>query len=283
MCNERHPKRSTFVRVDIQAPELAGIVAGTNPEVVFHLAAQVDLGTSVADPLRDARTNVLGTINLLEACRRARVQRIIYAASGGSRYGAPMSLPASEDTAVEPLSPNAAAKLAAELYLCAYAEMYGISPISLALASVYGPRQNPHSGSGVVAIFGSALIAGRPVTIYGDGTAVRDYVYIDDVVDAFMFAGQLPLEVTGTYNIGTGEQTTVSEVYRLVGEAVGVSSPPRYAAVRAGEVHAIALDSKEAREELGWKPSINIVEGIQRTIQWLRDSLRSVPAALVDA
>ncbi len=283
MCNERHPKRFTFVRADIQAPELAGIVAGTNPDVVFHLAAQVDLRTSVNDPLRDARSNVLGTINLLEACRRAGVQRIIYAASGGSRYGAPMSLPASEDTPVEPLSPNAAAKLAAELYLCAYAEMCGISPISLALGSVYGPRQNPHGDSGVVAIFGGALIAGRPVTIYGDGTAVRDYVYIDDVIDAFMLAGQLPLEVVGTYNIGTGEQTTVSEVYRLVAEAVGVSSPPRYAAVRTGEVHAIALDSKEAREELGWKPSINIVEGIQRTIQWLRDSLRSVSAVLVDA
>ena len=283
MYNERRPKRFTFVRADIQAPELAGIVAGTNPDVVFHLAAQVDLRMSVADPLRDARTNVLGTINLLEACRRARVQRIVYAASGGSRYGAPMSLPATEETPVEPLSPNAAAKLAAELYLCAYAEMCGISPISLALASVYGPRQDPHGDSGVVTIFGSALIAGRPVTVYGDGTAVRDYVYIDDVVDAFMFAGQLPLEVMGTYNIGTGEQTTVSEVYRLVAEAVGVSSPPRYAAVRGGEVHAISLDSKEARVELGWKPSVNIAEGVERTIQWLRDSLRSVPAALVDA
>jgi UDP-glucose 4-epimerase len=283
MCNERHPKRFTFVRADIQAPELADVVDGTNPDVVFHLAAQVDLRTSVTDPLGDARSNVLGTINLLEACRRARVQRIIYAASGGSRYGAPMSLPANEDTPVAPLSPNAAAKLAAELYLSAYAEMCGISPISLALGSVYGPRQNPHGDSGVVTIFGSALLAGRPVIIYGDGTAVRDYVYIDDVVDAFMFAGRLPLAVMGTYNIGTGEQTTVSEVYRLVAEAVGVSSPPRYAAVRTGEVHAIALDSKEAGEELGWKPSVNIVEGIQRTVQWLRDSLGSVQATLVDA
>ena len=114
--NEWHPKRFTFVRADIQAPELTGIVAGTNPDVVFHLAAQVDLRTSVTDPVRDARNNVLGTINLLEACRRARVQRIIYAASGGSRYGTPTSLPATEDTPVEPGSPNAAAKLAAELY-----------------------------------------------------------------------------------------------------------------------------------------------------------------------
>ena len=201
----------------------------------------------------------------------------------GSRYGAPMSLPVSEDTPVEPLSPHAAAKLAGELYLCSYAEMYGISPISLVLANVYGPRQNPLGQSGVVAILGNALITGRPVTIYGDGTAVRDYVYVDDVVDAFMCAGQLPPEVMGTYNIGTGEQTTVSEVYRLLAAAVGVSTPPRYAAARTGEVHAIALDSKEAREELGWKPSINVVDGIQRTAHWLRGTLESVPAALVGA
>ena len=127
------------------------------------------------------------------------------------------------------------------------------------------------------------LITGRSVTIYGDGTAVRDYVYVDDVVDAFMCAGQLSPEIMGTYNIGTGEQTTVSEVYRLLAAAVGVSSPPRYAAARTGEVQAIALDSKEAREELGWKPSIKLVDGIQRTIQWLRGTLESVPAAMVDA
>ena len=124
-----------------------------------------------ANPIGDARNNVLGTINLLEACRRARVERIVYAASGGSRYGTPMSLPATEDTPVEPLSPNAAAKLAAELYLCAYSEMCGMSPISLALGSVYGPRQNPHGDSGVVAVFGSAMITGSPSVVYRDRAA----------------------------------------------------------------------------------------------------------------
>ena len=143
------------------------------------------------------------------------------------------------------------------------------------LGSVYGPRQNPHGDSGVVAVFASALLAGHPVTIYGDGTAVRDYVYVDDVVDAFICAAQLPPEVMGTYNIGTGAQTTVSDVYRLIAAALGVSSPPRYAAARTGEVHAIALDSKEAREDLGWKPSIKLADGIQRTIHWLRGTLET--------
>ena len=184
---------------------------------------------------------------------------------------------------MEPLSPNAAGKLAAELYLCAYAEMYGIAPISLALGSVYGPRQNPHEDSGVIAKFGSALLAGHPDTIYGDGTAVRDYVYIDDVVDAFVCASQPPPAVMGTYNIGTGVTTTVSDVYRLIADAVGVSPPPRYCAVRTGEVHAIALDPTEASQELGWKPSINLIDGIQRTIHWLRGSVECVSAPLADA
>ena len=190
--NTLSPGRFTFQRADIQMPELTGIVAGTNPDVIFHLAAQVDLRASVSDPLFDARSNVLGTINLCEASRRAGVRRIVYAASGGSRYGAPTCLPVDEGTRVDPLSPYAAAKLAGELYIRAYAEMYGMAPICLALANVYGPRQSPHGEAGVVAVFGSAMITGRPITVYGDGTAARDYVYVDDVVDAFVRAGHAP-------------------------------------------------------------------------------------------
>ena len=167
-------------------------MAGTNPNVIFHLAAQVDLRASVSDPRFDARSNVLGTINLCEASRQAGVQRIVYAASGGSRYGAPACLPVNESSRVDPLSPYAVAKLAGELYLRAYAEMYGMAPICLALANVYGPRQNPHGEAGVIAVFASAMITGRPFTVYGDGTAARDYVYVDDVVDAFVRAGRAP-------------------------------------------------------------------------------------------
>src|SRR5271166_1899644 len=182
--------RFTLVAVDIQAPELTDIVTGTSPDVIFHLAAQVDLRASVSDPQFDAQSNVLGTINLCEASRRAGVQRIVYAASGGSRYGTPTRLPVDESTPVSPLSPYAVAKLAGELYLGAYAGMYGLARIFLALANVYGPRQNPHGEAGVIAVFGSALATGRPVTVYGDGPAARDYVYVDDVVDAFVRAGE---------------------------------------------------------------------------------------------
>ena len=151
------------MRTDIQAPELTDIVAGTNPNVIFHLAAQVDPGASVSDPQFDARSNVLGTINLCEASRRAGVRRIVYAASGESRYGAPTCLPVDESTRLDPLSPYAVAKLAGEMYLRAYAEMYGLAPICLALANVYGPRQNPHGAAGVIAVLGSAMITGQPV------------------------------------------------------------------------------------------------------------------------
>ena len=271
--------RFTFVAVDVRHPELCDVVAGSNPEVVFHLAAQVDVRRSVEDPLFDARNNVLGTINLLEASRRAQVPRIVYATSGGARYGAPATLPATEDTAVDPLSPYAAAKVAGELYMRAYAGMYGLAPICLALANVYGPRQDPRGEAGVVALFGSAMISGRPTTIYGDGSATRDYVYVDDVVTAFLCAADAPV-TTGTFNIGTGMQTTVTELHQLIAEAVGVSRLPDYVEARTGEVHASALDPTRAGPVLGWRPDTELTEGIKRTVEWLRGILDPQPAAL---
>ena len=277
------PGRFTFVAADVRHSELSGIVAGCNPDVVFHLAAQVDVRRSVDDPQHDARNNVLGTINLLEACRRVRVPRIVYAASGGSRYGAPATLPATEDTAVDPLSPYAVAKVAGEFYMRAYAEMYGLAPICLALGNVYGPRQDPHGEAGVVTIFGSAMISGRPTTIYGDGSATRDYVYVDDVVTAFLCAADAPVTTTGIFNIGTGVPTTVTELHQLIAAAVGVSRPPDHAEARTGEVHASALDSTRATRVLGWKPDTDLTEGIKGTVDWLRALLDPRPAPLAQA
>jgi UDP-glucose 4-epimerase len=271
------PGRFTFVAVDVRRPELSDVVAGCNPDVVFHLAAQVDVRRSVEDPLFDARNNVLGTVNLLEASRRARVPRIVYAASGGSRYGAPTTLPATEDIAVDPLSPHAAAKVAGEFYVRAYAGMYGLAPICLALANVYGPRQDPNGEAGVVTVFGRAMISGRRTTIYGNGSATGDYVYVDDVVTAFLCAADAPITTTGTFNIGTGVQTTVTELHRLIAAIVGVSRPPDYVQARTGEVHASALDPTRARRVLGWKPDTDLSEGIKHTVDWLRDMLDPQP------
>ena len=277
------PRRFTLLKADIQAPELTDIVAGANPHVIFHLAAQVDVDTSVSDPQFDARSNVLGTINLCEASRRAGVRRVVYAASGESRYGAHACLPVDESNQADPLSPHAVAKLAGEMYLRAYAEMYGLAPICLALANVYGPRQNPHGAAGVIAVLGSAMITGRPFAAYRDGAAAHDYVYVDDVVDAFVRAGCSPMETTGTYNIGTGQHTTVTEVHGLISAVLDGSSPSSFAAARSDEWHAIALNATKAEKELGWKPTVDLAEGIQRTIRWLCATLEPEPAALVNA
>lgn len=262
--------RFAFVQADVQAPELTDIVAGAHPDVVFHLAAQVDLRASVSDPFFDARSNVLGTINLCEAARQADVPRIVYAASGGSRYGSPTTVPVDENAPLNPLSPYAVAKAAGELYLRAYAAMYGISAVCLALANVYGPRQNPFGEAGVIAVFGTAMITGAEATIFGDGSAARDFVYVDDVVDAFVRAATARTLPSDTYNIGTATMTTVTEVFDLISAAMGSTSAPLHAPGRIGELRAIALDNSKAQRDLGWTPGVALADGIPKTLRWLQ-------------
>ncbi|MGA4689902.1 MAG: NAD-dependent epimerase/dehydratase family protein [Rhodococcus sp. (in: high G+C Gram-positive bacteria)] len=262
--------RFTLVRIDIGNPDFVDVVAGFNPDVVFHLAAQVDLRRSVVDPLFDARTNVLGTINVCEASRRAGVRRIVYASSAESWYGTPHHLQEEECSSPAPRSPYAAAKRAGEFYLGAYADMYGLTPISLALADVYGPRQDPRGRPGAIAFVGGALADGRPTEAGGDGTAVRDYVYVDDVVDAFVRAGQAPVSLTGSYVIASGRSTTIAEVHRLLAFSPQIPDPSGFAEPFADDPHLPSSDIGRARRDLGWAPVVDLVEGIRRTAQWLR-------------
>jgi UDP-glucose 4-epimerase len=280
--NETNPGRFTFPRADVQAPELTGIVSGANPHVIFHLAAHVDLRASVSDPQLDARNNVLGTINICEASRRSGIRRIVYAASKESRYGVPPCLPVDESTQVNPVSPYGVAKLAGEMYLRAYAELYDLAPICLALANVYGPRQNPHC-AGVIAVLGTAMINGRPLGMYKDGTASHDYVYIDDVVDAFVRAGCASIDTTGTYNISSGRRTTRTEVHDLISAVLDGASQPSFAADPGDDFHAIALNPSKAENELRWKPTVDLPEGIRRTIHWLCATLEPEPQVLIGA
>ncbi|MCV7418947.1 GDP-mannose 4,6-dehydratase [Mycobacterium yunnanensis] len=275
------PERFRFHHLDVTDPELRGIALGASPDVIYHLAAQIDVRVSVRDPLFDARSNVLGTVNLCEASREAGVRRIVYAASGGSRYGAPASLPVSEAAQAHPSSPYAVSKFAGESYLRAYADMYGLAPICLALSNVYGPRQSLRGEAGVIARFGSSMVAGRDVTIYGDGTSTRDYVFVDDVVDAFVMAGTSGPEVSALYNVGTGRQTSVGELYRLMASHFDDVAGPSFAPARTGELQAIALEAGKAGRELGWLPATGLEEGVARTIAWLRSALVSNPLAVV--
>jgi UDP-glucose 4-epimerase len=280
-CNGQDPRRFTLVKADIQAPELVDIVVGANPDVIFHLAAQVDVNTSVSDPQFDARSNVLGTINLCEAARQAGVRRIVYAASGASRYGTHARLPVDETNQVDPLSPHAVGKLAGEMYLRAYAEMYCLAPICLAMANVYGPRQSPHGAAGVIAVLGSAMITGTPSAVYRDGADAYDYVYVDDVVDAFVRAGGAPVEITGTYNIGTGRHVTLTEIHGLMSAVLDGASPPSPNEDPCDELNAIALNATKAAKELGWTPKADIAEGVRRTMRWLCATLEPEAPALV--
>jgi len=258
-----------LVELDITSPELAGVVADAAPEVIFHLAAQIDVRVSVAEPLLDVQQNVVGTVNVAEAARKAGVRKILFASSGGSIYGTPDELPVGESVPINPKSPYAASKVAGEVYLNTYRQLYGLECTHLALANVYGPRQDPHGEAGVVAIFAGRLLDGQPTKIFGDGGNTRDYVFVGDVVSAFVAASG---ENGGgrRYNIGTGVQTSDRELHTLVAKAVGVADAPELAPARLGDLRASALDSSAAQHELGWRPEVDIAEGVRRTVDYFR-------------
>lgn len=258
-----------FVEHDVTMPESQQAVIDAHADVLCHLAAQIDVRVSVADPMLDARQNVIGTLNMLEAARKGGVRKVVFTSSGGSIYGTPENRPVPEDAPLDPHSPYAAGKAAGELYLNAFAAMYGLEWTSLALGNVYGPRQDPYGEAGVVAIFASALLVGRQATIFGDGTSTRDYVYVGDVVDAFMRAcGDAGNGVR--FNIGTGSETQVRDLHALIADVVGAPDDPRFAPPRRGELAAISLDCSKAREALRWTPHTDLRAGIGRTVDWIR-------------
>ena len=254
-----------FSRFDLTGAGLAELVAHDRPEVVCHLAAQMDVRRSVADPLHDTRVNVLGTVNLLDACVRAGVRKVVFASSGGTIYGQPAVLPVTERAGLKPTSPYGAAKVAGETYLGAYAALHGLAFTSLALGNVYGPRQDPHGEAGVVAIFARAMLAGQPTTVYGDGSSSRDYVHVDDVVDAF--TGVLGAAGDGRrLNVGSGVATTVRALHTLLASATGAPDTPGHAPIRLGELQSIALDSTALRRTTGWVPQVGLGEGLAATV-----------------
>jgi len=267
---DAHGMPLTFERVDITTEALEATVVKAKPEIVLHLAAQIDVRRSVADPLHDAIVNVLGTVRLLEACRKAEVGKVVFTTSGGCIYGEPSrdELPISETYEGHPHSPYGASKRGVEEYLYTYQALYGLRWTSLALANVYGPRQDPTGEAGVVSIFGGRLLENRPVTIFGDGEQTRDFVFVSDVVDAFMRA--IDAGDGLRCNIGTGAETSVNELYQVLAELAGSQQTAEHAAARTGELAHIALDVNRAAAELGWKPRWALRDGLAETLDWLR-------------
>jgi UDP-glucose 4-epimerase len=259
----------SFIEADVTDARFADAVADADVEVICHLAAQIDVRVSVRDPIEDARLNVLGTINVLEAARKAGVRKVVFTSSGGSIYGEPKRMPVDETTRVNPLSPYAASKVCGETYLGMYHALYGLETTALALSNVYGPRQDPHGEAGVVAIFGNALLRGRPAVIYGDGSAVRDYVFVDDVTDAFARAVG-DLGDGRRFNIGTGVGTTVRDLHTAVAAAADAADEPVLGEARLGELQAIILNVNAARDHLGWMPQTSLSDGLAKTLDWIR-------------
>jgi UDP-glucose 4-epimerase len=240
------------------------------PEVVFHLAAQIDVRKSVADPAFDASANVGGTANLLEAARQAGARRFVFVSTGGAIYGEGegQALPLDESAPIAPLSPYGQSKFAAEGYLALYERLYGLSGVSLRLGNVYGPRQDPLGEAGVIAIFCGLLRAGGRPTVYGDGRQTRDYIYVGDVVAAALAAAGS--QARGAINIGTGVETDVLELASRLGElGDGDGFEPELAPARAGEVQRISLDASRAEQELGWRAETALADGLRLTLDSL--------------
>ena len=254
----------------MRADGLLALFERHRPEVVFHLAAQPGVRPSLDNPTRDASVNIMGTLNVLECARTVEARKVIYAASGGTIYGEPKRLPAKESTAQAsfPLSPYGISKKVAVDYLGFYQRYAGLDFTACALANVYGPRQDPHVEAGVVSIFASAMLAGKTPTIYGDGNQTRDYVFIDDVVHAFVQAmdrgsGKL-------VNIGTGLETSVAGLYKLLAQIIGFDGEPAYAPLPAGELRRSSLDISVAAKALAWKPWTHLEDGLAETVAYLK-------------
>jgi UDP-glucose 4-epimerase len=258
---------ATLIEADIRdRAAIEEIAAREAPDAIFHLAAQIDVRKSIADPAFDAAINVGGTANVLEAARSAGTRRVVFSSTGGAIYGEGdgQELPLSENAPLAPEAPYGQSKFAGEGYLALYERLYGLSTIPLRLGNVYGPRQDPLGEAGVIAIFCGKLRAGERPTVFGDGKQTRDYIYVGDVVAAMLAAAES--EATGPVNIGTGVETDVLELARALGELGGAGFEPEFAPPRTGEVQRISIDPGRAERELGWRAEMSLSEGLRVTL-----------------
>jgi UDP-glucose 4-epimerase len=267
---EHVPEEALFFHTDIQDASLQDTFGVFAPQVVCHLAAHIDVRHSVFDPVADARVNVLGTLNLLECCRRAGVAKVIYSGTGGAMFGEPSYLPVDEHHPVNPVSPYGVSKHTVEHYLFTYKTIHGLDFTVLRYPNVYGPRQDPNGEAGVVAIFTVTMLRGARPTIFGDGTKTRDYCYVSDIAGANVLA--LERGSGGLYNLGRGLQVTDRQVFETVRAAVGAADlEPVYAPERPGEVRHVALDARLAARELNWSWQIDFENGVANAVAYYRE------------
>ena len=268
------PKTAQFVQADIRSPEARAAVATGRFDVVNHHAAQIDVRVSVSRPSYDAGINLVGLINLLEGAAEGGVKRVVFASSGGVVYGDPEIIPTPESAPKQPISPYGVSKLSGEYYLRTLSELNGFQRVALRYANVFGPRQDPKSEAGVISIFASRLLAGEPLTVFGDGLQTRDYVFVQDVARANLLAStaQVPqgeLDASA-FNIATGNQRNVLELAEAVGKIVGKAPTLEFAPERPGELRRNSLVIEKARTGLGWTPVHRFEDGLERLVNWFK-------------
>ncbi|MGA9740252.1 NAD-dependent epimerase/dehydratase family protein [Candidatus Binatus sp.] len=262
--------KAALYQTDLRdAAAVASAVEQARPEIIFHLAAQMDVRRSVADPAFDAQVNLVGFLNLIESARRHGLRRVIFSSTGGAIYGEQDEFPCSEDHPLRPVSPYGVAKLATEAYLFFYKVEYGIDYLALRFGNVYGPRQDPHGEAGVVAIFCGRMLDGKPVTIYGDGTQTRDYVYVGDVVRAVVAAAKSSASGIAL-NIGTGIETNVNDLYSTLAGIADFPTRAEHAAARPGEQKRSVISPARAEQELGWRPEKKFADGLEETFKYFK-------------
>jgi UDP-glucose 4-epimerase len=268
---------ANFHEVDIRTPEAAALVGTLKPQAIIHLAAQMDVRKSVADPVFDAGTNIVGTLNILEAVRHHSPRtRIVFSSTGGALYGDYTTPPNVETFPKDPESPYAISKLSAELYLAYYGRVHGIDAVALRFGNVYGPRQDPHGEAGVVAIFCGRILDGKPLTIFGDGSQTRDYVYVGDIADATWRAATQALPAIGqldarAFNLGTGVGTPVVRIVDVLRNVAGREVVIEHAPKRAGEQQESFVAVEKAGALLGWRPAVSLEEGLKRSYAWFSE------------
>ena len=276
---ENVPAAARFHEIGVNSPDLVRLVTEQSFDVIAHLAAQMDVRKSVADPLADATVNIVGTLNLMEALRAAGASaRVVFTSTGGVLYGDFNTPPNYETYPKDPESPYAIAKLSVEYYLAYYGRVHNMDSASLRFGNVYGPRQDPHGEAGVVAIFCGRILSNRPLTIFGDGRQTRDYVYVGDVARAMYLAATESLPPKGrldarAFNIGTGKGTSVIEIADLLQEVAGVKVPVEFAPHRPGEQQESFVNADKARELLGWTPQVPLAEGLAVTFAWFEQQV----------
>jgi len=260
--------KAKFYELDICDSGISQIFQEEKPEIVFHFAAQIDVRKSVKNPVEDAKINILGTLNLLENCRNISVKKFIFTSSGGAIYGDTDIIPTPETHPENPESPYGIAKLTVEKYLYFYQKTFGLNYIALRLANIYGPRQSSKGEAGVIAVFCNKMLKNEQAIINGEGEQTRDFVYLNDVVEAALLA--MKKEKSGIYNIGTAKETNINEIFRKIKEITNSNCKEIHGPSKLGEQKRSCLDYSKAKEELNWQPKYSLDNGLKETIKWFK-------------